>query len=626
MNTTNRLADKDVSASERMALLHALAFTAQRLSVAQFEGFTSRLIEILSRHAAHSADAGEAQVYRHAEQHLSQHRLTFHRLFSDSLQQELLQAAQASLVAGEEGGMLDPALASFDAMERRLLIDHLCQLHEESEPDVLAALGLRIACWRQSEPDGATQNRRNPFRPEVFLNAFAGAWQKFDITGKTHLAVLRQLRPEIFLPLGSVWQALSRELAARGIMPDAEEKCRNRADQPDGLPERLRRRLAPGGRLKLERVAELLDAMFERIAQEKAIPIDIRAVLAQLKAPLHEAALSDMRFFFSDKHPARRMIDAFIDSALAHEACENMESRTDPSYQALAGTVGEICREGAHAELCERVTRDLQAMAARQTAQADNALREATEVAIEQESVAHSEQLAQDDVASRIQTGEVAGFVEAFLQEQWTRVLSFAYGVRDTRPDVLPSVLRAMDDLIWSVKPKSNVEDRKALIDRLPALISLLNVWLNVVKWEGEERQSFFVALAERHAALMRGPAGLTPRDQLEIRMNTVQKASEHHLSRRALEQQEAALADFMHRIDALAPGDWVTFVRNNGGTVNCRLAWISPGRSRLIFIGRHGQLVFPMESRKLAEALRADRASLISIDLLAAALEQSGA
>ena len=626
----NQPDERNVSASERMALLHTLAFTALRLCVAQFGDFTTRLITVLSRHAMHSEDAGEAEIYRHAEQYLSEHRLTFHRFFSESLQRLLLQEAQAACdasVAKGETDMMDPSLRVFDAMEHKLLLDYLKQLQEAVDPVALAALNMRVGCWLQSTAKGTATN---PFRPEVFLNAVDDAWQKFDVDGKSHHPVLRQMWPEIFLQFGVVWQALNREFAARGVVPDAEEKCANTKEAASRLEDRLRRRLAPGGRLSSERAKELLESMFVQISHEKTIAANIRPLFAPLEEPLCKKALSDMRFFFTDRHPARRLLDTLIECVLGYEAAKDeqdeaqAESRADPLYQAVEKAIAQVVQEGAEDVVCERLVSALQALVEKSLQAAGSKLHDTIAAATEDEQAAHIQTLAGSEVASRIQSGEVAGFIETFLQEQWSRVLAHAYSVRDAKPDVLQDVLKAMDNLIWSVQPKAGPDERKALVNRLPALLAALNAWLDIVKWESAERQAFFTSLAERHTAIIRGPAELTPRDQLEIRMNTVQKASEHQLSRRALQQQEESLAKFMLQIDGIVPGRWVEFVRNNGSKINCRLTWISPGRSRLVFVGRQGQLVFALERKALAEALRADRASVIAIDILAAAMAQS--
>jgi hypothetical protein len=79
-----------------------------------------------------------------------------------------------------------------------------------------------------------------------------------------------------------------------------------------------------------------------------------------------------------------------------------------------------------------------------------------------------------------------------------------------------------------------------------------------------------------------------------------------------------------MRRIDALEPGDWVEFVRNDGSPVFCRLAWLSVGRARFVFIVPPARMAFVIGEELFAQGLHAGRARIItSGDLFQSALSQ---
>jgi hypothetical protein len=623
-----------VSTTDRMALLHTLAFTALRLSAAQFPAFTTRLIAVLSLLPEQAAEAGEADVCRHAWERLNQHRTTFHTLLTDCLQEELLRAVQ---IAGEQGatklqrGAMDLSLTTFDAMERKVLLDNLGQALDVIDADALAVLGLRLAHWLQLDNIDPGQN---PFRSEIFLKAVSAAWSKFELNPLSHRVVLRQMQPQTFLQLGPLWHALNQEFMVRNVLPNAEDIYRrNQAERvfpPEpSLQNTLQRWLAPDGMLNVidARAVALLDKMSEQLLCEPGFSPEMRQLLDRLLVPLRRIALADKDFFFNEKHPARRLMDTVVAVGLA---CDPEQGSADPTYLAIERLIARIGQEHGASELLDEAARELESTVMPEEPQFTGKLRQSILEAAAQESQSLAHRLAESDVTSRLETGEVPSFVETFLQTQWARALAFAYGVRDTKPEVPQNLIQAMDDLIWSMKPKSSAQERKALVERLPALLSVLNAWLNVVKWDGAEREMFFSMLAERHAAAMHAPADMTPRHQLELTLDVVQKASEHQLNRRAQEQQDVAIADFMRQVDCLAPGCWIEFIRNNGGKVNCKLLWISAGGSRLIFSGRQGRLMFTLTSEALAHALRTERASIVAAvgvigRALGAALEELG-
>ncbi|OWW22433.1 DUF1631 family protein [Noviherbaspirillum denitrificans] len=596
-----RAPGKSAIAPDRLAMLHTMAFAALRLCAGQLDAFTSRLEQVLEARIADAAGVTESELFQGAHQRLQAHRATFQRLVADSLQRALMQAVQdaadhAASVSGH--GALDLSHATFAAMERKVIVDNLSQAMDRAGAAELAVLSLRIAHWLDVEEIGSAHN---PFRSAVFLKAIADAWSIFDPEEDRHRLVLRQMDAAVFLDLVPVWQALNQELALRKVLPDAECLLSERGKQRAPIPpppadEALRQWLAPEGMLTVNvaRADALADDMLAWLMDFDAVPARIRQLLAT--EPLKQAILGDPQFFFDARHTLRRALESILAAGLGCRA----DGEEDVLIHRIAAAIARLPGQ------CEGIADELDILAARESRVSDERLRNEIAAAVAQENIAQAERRAQEDVRARIESGEVEPVIETFLREQWLRVLVFAYGIRDAKPDVLDKVRFAMDDLVASVQPRQDAADRKALAERLPSLLSLLNAWLNVVKWEGQEREAFFSALAGLHATAMRGPDATS--SELERRMDRMERASEHDLDRRAEEQRADALAPCMQEIARLLPGAWCEFVRNDGSRLNCKLLWVSPAGSRFIFTGRQGQLLFTLDRDGLAQGMYAER------------------
>jgi hypothetical protein len=351
--------------------------------------------------------------------------------------------------------------------------------------------------------------------------------------------------------------------------------------------------------------------------------------MSQLQIPLLKAALSDRDFFFREDHPARRLIDTVARTSVA---CDPQKGSEDPLFKMIEQIVERVQRDyDLQVGLFDDVVSDLESFVEQEARASGDALAGIIAQAARQEKIIRAKELAERDVAARIETGEAAGFIEAFLQTQWLRVLGLAHSVEDTKPEAIANAIRTMDDLIWSAKPKATPQERKELLGKLPALLAKLNSWLDAVKWDGPDRVTFFSTLAERHAAIVRTAADMSPRAQLEFTMNVAQKASEWQLRKHAATlpgQAEQGIDEFVHRVDGLEPGAWIEFMRSHGAREKSRLAWISPRRSRFVFANRQGLEPFALTFDELAQAFRQGRACMIAADsvvdrALAAALDE---
>lgn len=359
-----------------------------------------------------------------------------------------------------------------------------------------------------------------------------------------------------------------------------------------------------------ENTIELLAKIFDYVFLEQDLPDEMKRLIAKLQIPLLKAALLDKKFFIEDKHPARCLIDTLAKSG---KIWDQNKGYDDPLYKMVEQIVTRVHKEfDQQMGLFSDAVSNLESFLNAEQKLSESVLAEPIAEALRQEKMRLAREAAEEDVAVRIETGEVAGFVEGFLETQWTRILTLAHSVKEQKPDVLSKALVAMDDLIWSVKPKTSPEQRKELITRLPSILAMLNAWLNAIKWHDPERVTFFSSLAERHAALVRVQAELSPRHQIETAVNIAQKASERRLSRRFKQEQENRFDEFTQLVEDIQPGCWMDFMRSNGKMAKFKLTWISPHRGRFIFTNRMGQDPFSYSAEELVQAMRERKANLV--------------
>jgi hypothetical protein len=368
----------------------------------------------------------------------------------------------------------------------------------------------------------------------------------------------------------------------------------------------------------------LLSRVFETVLLDESIPPQTRELLQLLQVPVLKAALLDKNFFFEEAHPARRMVDL-----LSRMGWEQRKDLEDPLFQAMQRSVERAGRSGPEA-FAEAVAELEAGIAAEESAQ-EQAIAGPVASALKQEKLQLATRAARDAIALRVQAGDVGQVVGGFLEQRWTTVLTFAYSIEEDKPGAVVNATRAMDELIWSVKPKATQEQRKALIGKLPRLLSILNKWLDAIKWEDAERLQFFARLAECHASIVRAPIELSPERQLEL---AVEAAQQDALRRVELEwaaaEQEAARRQMISPVDGLERGMWLEF--RTGSEQQARhkvkLAWVSPLRTLFIFSGAGRREAFSLSAEKLAESLHAGTVRVLAIDgvvgqVLSEAMEQ---
>lgn len=395
----------------------------------------------------------------------------------------------------------------------------------------------------------------------------------------------------------------------------------------------LKQSMPPGSLSRAdESTIDLLSSVFDTVFRDQSISPETRELIRFLQVPVLKAALVDKNFFFQEAHPARRLLEL-----LSRMGWEQRKGPDDPLFQAMQRSVDRVGRDYEHElSVFTEAVNELEALIQADEKVATAAIAAPIAAALKQEKMAESGKLAKHAVALRIGTGDVVAVVEVFLAQRWVSVLSIAYSIEDDKPGAVNNATKTMDDLIWSVRPKLTADDRKQLIAKLPGLLSALNKWLDVIKWQDADRLQFFAELAECHASIVRAPLDISPERQVEIAMQVAQQAAERRLALQAkADAEEKARAEqappdpdaeyAIIEVDGLERGMWLEFEQEDGSSRKVKLAWVSPLRTLYIFSTAARQEAFSMSGDELAKRFRDGSAFVVRAEgVVAIALSQA--
>jgi hypothetical protein len=593
-----------------------------------------------------------------------------------ALQHETELAAQAPAARGDAGGALKRLPPEFE-VDRKICLIKVSRVLENEHTERLALLGRRLGgllqrgelavadnpfrpqvflsvlhdAWCEFHPDADAHPLLFPqLQPDrcidmaPVLHALNAALVRRGVTPRPRPAAadkadavtevheqpandaltrkLRQLFPPVAaapgddrppngafptLMLDDAWQANAARKELLAYLATLSDSLP--AQEPSAAPvlEAAKRR-APADALTPvdEHTFDLLIGVFDAILRNPDLPAEIGALLGSLQLPMLQTALADKDFFFTPRHPARCALELLVNAGVEW-APEH--GHADARYQAVLRGV-ERMRQQAFSE----VIAALQSLADEERRAAEPVLAAPIAAARQREKRLQAARAARDEVALRVGTGEVAALVETFLEDKWIAVLTLAYGVKDEKPQLLANAVGTMDDLVWSVKPKNTMAERKELLAKLPAMLATLNKWLDLIKWDDAERQRFFTDLAACHASIMRAPLDISPERQARIALRAAKHAAEKRQRKQAAQPPQAPPDEFDARVQTLECGAWLQFMQPDGIACKVRLAWISPMRGMYVFATPERQEALTLSCEELAQALRTQQARVLSV------------
>ncbi len=359
---------------------------------------------------------------------------------------------------------------------------------------------------------------------------------------------------------------------------------------------------------------DALAEVFDFVFADQAIPMQMKVVIGRLQIPVLKAAMIDRDFFLSTDHPARKLVDTLASASIAWVP---EKGEDDPLYVRIESTVKRVLNEfeddlALFSELLLEFSEFLfeteqQAQQQIEPAAAQERDKESLDAAL-----AHADEVVHARISALPVTLPLAPFLTPFLTTQWREVIAHAWLDAETRPGHWEAALATLDLLVWSTQPKTHSDERKKLVGVLPDLVRSINAGLDSINWTGDERATFTRRLIATHmlAIRMNQPA---PEDSKAAALEA--SASQEAID--ALDQRRAGkLAGQVDQYDAmaqsLARGTWFDVVQDDSSSHRCRLSWVSPMRTRLLFTNRDGFDAFVRSEREVAAMLREGRLSMI--------------
>ncbi len=365
---------------------------------------------------------------------------------------------------------------------------------------------------------------------------------------------------------------------------------------------------------------DALAEVFDFVFADQAIPMQMKVIIGRLQIPVLRAAMMDRDFFLSDQHPARRLVDTLASASVAWTP-EKGES--DPLYLRIEHTVQRVLSEfeddlNLFAELLRDFTEFLFETEQQAQARVEPVARLEHSVEAREQAQSRADELIAARLAALSVSQSITPFLLPFLTVQWRDVLAHALLDASDAAHAGQRELVVLDQLVWSTQPKTTGDERKALVAVLPEMVRQLNLGLDQIDWNGKDRAVFTRRLISTHTMAIRLTQPM-PLDtgSAALEMEQGQEAMNQLDARRAARQQLLSEDTFDAQAQAVARGMWFEVEVEGSRQVRCRLSWVSPMRTRLLFTNREGVDAFVRSEREVAAMLRMGRMRVLEQDAI---------
>ncbi|MGO1234216.1 MAG: DUF1631 domain-containing protein [Marinobacter sp.] len=359
-----------------------------------------------------------------------------------------------------------------------------------------------------------------------------------------------------------------------------------------------------------EDLINLVSMLFEFILDDDNLSAPVQVLISRLQIPILKVVIKDKSFFSKPSHPARRLLNSLARAGIGWNSSD--DKARDKLYGQIHTIVQRILDDfDGDIALFETLNREFEQFLERENRKA-SLVEQRTR---ESERGRIKSRKAQEEV-DRLLKEKTAAYdlpdtIHDILMNGWSRVMFLAY-LRNDSEHRWQETVKVVDDLIWCLNPHQDDNERDQWVRVVPGLLKTLRAGLKEVSYKASRLDEVMATLKHQladafrtHSAVgTRVPVDQTAKDHpSEVVAEPVEQPQEY---------EDAAVADYITRIDGLKIGDWVEFRLVNGTGFRCKLSAVIEEANCFVFVNRMGLKVIEKSRVELAHELRKGRLSLL--------------
>jgi len=398
---------------------------------------------------------------------------------------------------------------------------------------------------------------------------------------------------------------------------------------------------------------DIVALVFDYILDDSRIPDSMKALIGRLQIPVLKVTMMDKSFFSQKAHPARRLLDLLADASLGWDPAEGHGSSL---YQKVDQIVQRILNQFDDGlEVFSDVLTEFEGYLAEEKQSRDELTLRSAQYLRNREQFDVARVVAHDTVMASLLDRPTPPAIRDFLLKHWESWLArICVDKGESSQDWADAVV-TMDDLLWSLTPKTDKDERRKLIELLPRLLKRLDSSINTLGLGQAVRDAFFSDLVKCHAVAVKAgfhgdseiaeETGL-PKSELPVAeagaygprdFEAIPLISAAIIPDAALLQEIAAAQEeasdveeitisgvrgeawdeprdshFESMVKQLKRGVWIEFKQDDGVDLRAKLAWISPLQGTYLFTNRLGQRAVSINAQGLAVKFREGHAHVI--------------
>jgi hypothetical protein len=352
--------------------------------------------------------------------------------------------------------------------------------------------------------------------------------------------------------------------------------------------------------------------LFEFILEDKVIPAPIRKIMARLQIPILKVAVNDKKFFYTKNHPAKRLLNNLAKISIGWH--QQRSSQQDLIHNKIEMVVTTILSEfDTDMSVFVKLNIQLKQFIEQQAQSSILAEQRTVKENEGQEKLIAAQQEVNRVINERLSPySHLPKVVISLIDDGWTHILRLRLLQKGLGSPEWTNSVKLLDQLIWSVLPKQDPNDRKELLQTIPLLVKELKSSLAGASFNQAKIRAHLEALQTFHIQCVNGD-----NLQQEALQAFERRPEINNIIRQEVlplipaEKKIISDEDALEKATTLKIGTWLE-VSGENLPRQIKLSWLSNLTGYCLFVSHHGLKEADLSLAELAGLFQKGQAQII--------------
>lgn len=340
----------------------------------------------------------------------------------------------------------------------------------------------------------------------------------------------------------------------------------------------------------------LVESIFQNIGSYPQISNSLVTQMKRLEIPVAKAAMVDSDFFTNPEHPAKLLLNQFI------ELCLNSDMPNLALEKKFNSVISDITHNFEEDnDVFQRALVDVSSIAQQQGNAYERNTHRIAQTYEGRQQVHKAQEVVAREIQRRVSPPQAPEIIIDLLDNGWRELLKLTYIKNGPESEVWHESLATLDQLLMWITEKDNEDARNdSSMERnleADSFADLIGQQLDDV-FPGDYRHQ---SIVEKIRDSLKG--------QLPIAMVPLENESQTDPFRpnellKELESANPELSRWFKRARSLHIGEEFSYLNDDTGQRNIKLAWVSENQQHFVFVNSRGQKVLDFDLVDLANEL----------------------